>query len=153
MPLTLTAGSGNQQIGYETGEVCFFARNTVPTGFLACNGAAVSRTTYAGLFAAIGTTWGAGDGSTTFNVPDLRGEFIRGWDNSRGIDSGRAFASAQAAALESHTHSLPYNLAGGGSTTLSAAATNSPGGSHVTTATGGTETRPRNVALLACIRY
>lgn len=51
---------------------------TVPSGFLACDGAAVSRTTYAALFAAIGTAFGAGDGSTTFNVPDLRGIFVRG---------------------------------------------------------------------------
>lgn len=56
-----------------TGSLIDFAGASAPTGYLLCNGAAVSRTTYARLFAAIGTTWGAGDGTTTFNVPDLRG--------------------------------------------------------------------------------
>lgn len=70
--------------------------DAVPTGWLECNGAAVSRTTYASLFAAISTKWGVGDGSTTFNLPETRGEFLRGWDHGRGIDTGRAFASAQA---------------------------------------------------------
>jgi microcystin-dependent protein len=55
-----------------------YAGATAPTGFLLCDGAAVSRTTYADLFALIGTTYGAGDGSTTFNVPDLRGRFAIG---------------------------------------------------------------------------
>ena len=64
---------------------------TPPTGWLKCNGAAISRTAYAKLFAAIGTVFGAGDGFTTFNLPDLRGEFVRGWDDGRGVDGGRAF--------------------------------------------------------------
>ena len=53
------------------GEVKYYAGTSVPSGYLLCDGSAVSRTTYANLFAAIGTTWGAGDGSTTFNVPNL----------------------------------------------------------------------------------
>lgn len=77
------------------GQVAFFARSTAPTGWLKANGAAISRTTYAALFAAIGATFGAGDGSTTFNLPDLRGQFPRGWDDGRGVDAGRAFGSAQ----------------------------------------------------------
>lgn len=88
----------------QAGEVAFFARNTAPTGYLKANGAAVSRTAYATLFAAIGTTFGAGDGSTTFNLPDLRGEFIRGWDDGRGVDSGRAFGSYQTDEIKSHKH-------------------------------------------------
>jgi hypothetical protein len=64
-----------------TGSVIWYAANAAPTGYLEADGAAVSRTTYAALFTAIGTTFGAGDGSTTFNLPDLRGEFIRGWDD------------------------------------------------------------------------
>lgn len=55
------------------GEMRMYAGSTVPSGWLACDGSAVSRTTYAKLFNAIGTTWGDGDGSTTFNLPDLRG--------------------------------------------------------------------------------
>ncbi|MCK9131735.1 phage tail protein [Haemophilus influenzae] len=69
------------QISELVGEVAFFARTTPPSGWLKANGAAVSRTTYAALFAAIGTTFGAGDGSSTFNLPDLRGEFVRGLDD------------------------------------------------------------------------
>ena len=59
---------------------------TVPAGTLECNGQAVSRTTYAGLFALIGTTYGPGNGTTTFNLPDYRGQFMRGWDHGRGLD-------------------------------------------------------------------
>ena len=79
---------------------------TAPSGYLKCNGAAVSRTTYADLFAIIGTTHGSGDGSTTFNVPDLRGEFVRGWDDSRGVDSGRSFGSSQSDANKQHNHGV-----------------------------------------------
>lgn len=60
-----------------------------------CHGQAVNRTQYAGLFEIIGTTHGSGDGSTTFNVPDLRGEFIRGVDAGRGVDPARALGSKQ----------------------------------------------------------
>ena len=86
-----------------SGAVLYFAGRTAPAGWLKANGAAVSRTAYAALFAAIGTTYGAGDGRSTFN---LRGEFIRGWDDGRGVDAGRVFGSAQAHALQSHQHGL-----------------------------------------------
>ena len=89
-----------------SGTVLYFAGQTAPAGWLKANGAAVSRTAYAALFAAIGTTYGAGDGRSTFNLPDLRGEFIRGWDDGRGVDAGRVFGSAQAHALQSHQHGL-----------------------------------------------
>ena len=128
-----------------------FARNTAPTGWLKANGAAIPRTTYAALFAAIGTTFGAGNGTTTFNVPDLRGEFIRGWDDGRGVDSGRAFGSAQSGAVESHTHSTPFANVDGRYTATGSGGT--AGGTTSTGATGGTETRPRNVALLACVKF
>lgn len=89
-----------------SGAVLYFAGRTAPAGWLKANGAAVSRTAYAALFAAIGTTYGAGDGRSTFNLPDLRGEFLRGWDDGRGVDTGRGFGSAQAHALQSHQHGL-----------------------------------------------
>ena len=66
------------------GAVFFFAKSTPPEHALACDGAAVSRAAYPELFGAIGTTFGAGDGSTTFNLPDLRGRFIRGTGGQRG---------------------------------------------------------------------
>jgi microcystin-dependent protein len=61
-----------------SGAIMPFAMSSAPTGWLACDGSAVSRTTYSALFSAISTTWGVGDGSTTFNLPDLRGAFVRG---------------------------------------------------------------------------
>ena len=60
------------------GTMVHFAGKTVPKGWLLCNGAAVSRTTYARLYSAIGTTWGTGDGSTTFNLPNTNGRFLEG---------------------------------------------------------------------------
>lgn len=138
--------------GTPAGAVQSFARNTAPDGWLKANGAAVSRTTYARLFAAIGTTFGAGDGSTTFNLPDLRAEFVRGWDDGRGVDSGRAFGSAQADELKSHNHRIPTTLvaASAGTTTRVVGAEDQL---QVTFNTGGSETRPRNVALLFCIKF
>ena len=98
--VTATAfhGSGASLTGIvalPAGMIAPFAMTTPPTGWLECNGAAISRSTYATLFAAIGTVHGAGDGSSTFNLPDLRASFIRGFDNSRGVDSGRSFGSFQ----------------------------------------------------------
>lgn len=83
------------------------------TGWLVADGAAVSRTTYAALFAAIGTTYGSGDGSTTFNLPDLRGEFLRGLDNGRGVDAGRTLGSAQASMVQTHKHVMSWGEGAG----------------------------------------
>lgn len=137
------------------GAVIYVAKNTAPTGYIKANGAAISRSTYSALFTAIGTTFGSGDGSTTFNVPDLRGEFLRGWDDSRGIDSARVFGSAQAA-----TAFLSYvNNNGELSITNydSSASAGTQGIENATITTSPAVTsytvRPRNVALLACIKY
>lgn len=141
------------------GTVVYLARSTAPAGYLKANGAAVSRTTYAALYSAIGTTFGPGDGSTTFNVPDLRGEFLRGWDDGRGVDSGRSFGSAQSNAIQSHQHgqSAQYGTTSGPAN-FSQGITNASGGTSQPTNNGTgfvgeAETRPRNIALLACIRY
>ena len=146
------------------GTVIYHAANTPPTDFIKANGAAISRTTYSNLFTAIGTTFGVGDGSTTFNVPDLRGEFPRGWDDSRGIDSGRSFGSAQDDAFQGHDHRLPASSGGSGSYnyvfvgtgpfhTQNAKTTDIMNRSGSGTARTASETRPRNIALLACIKY
>lgn len=162
--------------------VAYFARSTAPAGWLKANGAAVSRTAYARLFEVIGATYGAGDGLNTFNLPDLRGEFLRGWDDGRGIDPHRELGTPQGSqnlahghtgstsSNGSHSHSYtdgrPYNPPGNGL----AAGANWPGvhnnyyssttgsaGSHTHSVTvdssGGTEARPRNFAALACIKY
>jgi microcystin-dependent protein len=136
-----------------SGAVMHFARNTAPTGWLKANGAAVSRSTYASLFSAIGTTFGSGDGSTTFNVPDLRGEFTRGWDDGRGVDSGRSFGSSQSATefadevVDGHTILFTNADAtrSGSSITREASFAASAIPTFVSV-------RPRNVALLACIK-
>ena len=92
--------------GVPSGAVFCIAVATVPSDYLECNGAAVSRTVYAALFAVIGTAYGSGNGSSTFNVPDLRGEFVRGWDHGKGSDSGRSVASDQTDQMEQHAHGV-----------------------------------------------
>lgn len=81
------------------GSVNYFANSTAPNGYLECNGQSVNRNTYAELFAAIGIVYGAGNGSTTFNLPDLRGEFVRGLDKGRGVDAGRLIGTKQKASI------------------------------------------------------
>lgn len=76
------------------GTVVAYAGTTAPSGWLLCNGAAVSRTTFAALFTAIGTAHGIGDGSTTFNIPDYRGRFLRGVDGGVGRDPDRTSRTA-----------------------------------------------------------
>jgi phage-related tail fiber protein len=184
MAITLngTTGISSPAInaGNIVGQVCFFAMSTAPTGFLKCNGATISRTTYADLFAVIGTTYGSGDGSTTFALPDLRGEFLRSLDDGRGVDSGRAIGTTQTQKTEDHQHLIPIGwdsdganvytgtVGGGpsyGSEVISFAFTRltNPGGvgtgagrfgySRATLDGKSGETRPRNVALLACIKF
>ena len=104
-----TDGSGTLSFttvqGVPSGAVFCLAVSAVPPDYLECNGAAVSRSTYAALFAVITTTYGAGNGSTTFNLPDLRGEFVRGWDHGRGVDSGRSINSTtQGSQYTNHNH-------------------------------------------------
>jgi microcystin-dependent protein len=140
--------------GTPIGAVVHFAASAAPTGFIKANGASLSTTTYATLFAVIGYTFG-GSGAS-FNLPDLRGEFLRGWDDARGVDSGRVFGSAQADAFRSHNHYIgTYGYDGGGSVKYNDVSFSNwqNVGTISTAATGGTETRPRNVALLACIKY
>jgi phage-related tail fiber protein len=146
------------------GAVMTFAMNAAPTGWLKANGAAVSRTTYASLFSAIGTTFGVGDGSTTFNLPDLRGYFSRNWDDGRGIDSGRAFGSLQATRvnnLNTVQSSAGYTIFNatttvpedGSSTVLVYTGGSSGSNYSLAFAKKGGDTYPGNIALLACIKF
>lgn len=196
------------------GIVDMFARNSPPTGWLKANGAELSRTTYATLWAEAQASgnlaasegakedgqYGPGDGSTTFTIPDARGAFLRAWDDSRGIDSGRSLGSLQTDQNKSHTHTgttdedgehthtgstdndthnhensrLNFLGSGGNIDGVSGGeydANSVPtlndthnhtlninsGGLHdhtfTTDADGGSEARPRNIALLACIKF
>ena len=162
---TAVANTDNLQIANTTfvmiqapaGQVSHFAMATAPAGWLKANGALVDRVTYARLFTAIGTLYGAGDGSTTFQLPDLRGQFIRGLDNGAGVDPVRVMGSKQEDAFESHEHPLNIYLDHTGVGTLQGILAQMDvldvGTPYIAANNGGTETRPKNVALLACIRY
>lgn len=157
------------------GLVAHFARSSAPTGWLKANGAAISRTAYADLFAAIGTTFGAGDGLNTFNLPDLRGEFIRGFDDGRGIDSGRVLGSWQKGSLQTFDPTFSLAVVSGLHHTVNNDNADSILANHgldkvdhgnyqnsesvfvsasaqpSSTSVGGS--RPRNMAMLACIKF
>ena len=99
----------NAAVNSPTGSVhavAYDASSSTPSGYLYCGGAAVSRTTYADLFALLGTTHGTGDGSTTFNLPDYRGRFLRGLDDGVGLDTSRTIGSEQANSNKSHSHAV-----------------------------------------------
>jgi microcystin-dependent protein len=159
---TLDGGAFGPWLRLDTpaGAVQAFAMTTVPGGWLECDGSNVSRTTYAVLFAAIGTTFGSGDGSTTFGLPDLRGEFVRGWDHGKGTDSGRVHGSTQNDAFQGHKHTFPYSselTGGGGGYNLQGSGSTFATGGVTSDGTNGTprissETRPRNIALMYCIK-
>lgn len=141
--------------------VSAFARSTPPEGWLLADGSPVSRVNYARLFSRIGRIYGEGDGSTTFNLPDMRGEFVRGFDSGRGIDPGRLFGTLQTQSIQAHTHRVQawkqanFDPTGG---PYAVGADSGAGGSQqeddlTTKSTGASETRPRNIALLYCIKY
>jgi microcystin-dependent protein len=159
-----------------TGAISYFAGRR-PDGWLEANGSAVSRRDYPGLFEVITTRYGSGDGSTTFNLPDLRGQFLRGWDNARGVDSGRSEGSSQGDAIRNITglfvddgtlgfssnSSAKYDGAFHKASITSAAVYRADyiGQTGMDTAVGfdasrtvptASENRPINVALLVCIR-
>lgn len=170
----ISASSAPSQLT-PTGSITMFGGTAAPTGFLLCDGTAYSRTTYAVLFGIIGTNYGVGDGSTTFNVPDFRGIFPRGVDNGAGNDPDSASRTAvnggnsgdnvgsleaQATAVNGlalsdpgHGHTyLAYNSAVGGSTypqlNQAVANVNQPTSANVTGITLSstqTETRPINL--------
>ena len=158
--------------GQLTGYVLPFTTSSVPNGFLECNGAAISRVVYADLFVVIGTLYGAGDGSTTFNIPDLRGEFIRGFDNGRGIDNGRVVGSPQGDAIRNITGTVTSNYISSNpdngvgalkssiqqTTNRYAYTSGSSWGAKLDfdaslAVPTANENRPRNIAMMYCIKY
>lgn len=201
---TYDVGSGEDQLPRNRdivqalmppGAVIPFAGNVAPEGWLACDGRAISRSTYASLFNYIGTIYGNGNGSTTFNIPDLRDEFVRGASATRpvGASEGDQFrshshsgttnttgshkhtGSTDTTGEHSHTYtrsnyvndnSGPNGLGADGEMTSyetdkkgnhshSLSVDNAGNHSHSLniSSAGGAETRPRNIALLYCIKY
>lgn len=165
---TETYTKAQVELLFPVGQVSYFAAFAAPTGWIVADGRALSRTQYPRLFALLGTFFGGG--ATTFNIPDLRGEFIRGLDSGRGVDPGRSFASIQQSTNLAHTHSLndpghnhgmPVNgntgqnyatVSAGDSTPYDVVTPTLSTGTGMTMNTsGGSESRPRNMALLACI--
>lgn len=157
---------GDIQSSTFVGMLADFPSAVLKAGWLKCNGAAVSRTTYAALFAYIGTAYGAGDGVTTFNLPDYRGEFRRSWDDGRGLDTGRVIGSVQTDLTKAHSHEMGNVWVGGGAElningaeNYTYSRTSGGGGSDRnlytsrTSTSVGTETRPRNMAVMTCIKY
>lgn len=166
------------------GTVFMVPANVAPTGSVKLNGALLSRTTYAELWAyaqasgnieANDTNWSTnrttngtngkfspGDGSTTFRIPDVRGDILRAWSDGSTVDSGRAIGSYQADAFQGHKHSGPTQTSNDGPSGIDGSS-GIENGTYATqniisdgvngTPRTAAETRPRNTAFLACIKY
>lgn len=164
------------------GKIDFFPFNAAPTGYLEANGALISRTTYANLWTAaqasgnivVDGSWdkgmfSTGDLSTTFRIPDYRGQFLRGWDDGAGVDLGRLIGTSQIDGFAAHAHtifdpghihtipSLVRSLTTGGTNEVTLTGAGVTGTNNATTGisidnTGITETRPLNIAGMFCIK-
>jgi len=165
------SANGAAYAGYASdgiGDLVKLGQSTARRGTLKANGADISATTYAALYhwakhfgrLVSAGSWSAGtfffreNGDGTFRLPDLRGEFIRGWDDGRGVDSGRTLGSWQNHQLQDHEHSAAkvaspgLGFGDGGSWSVTQTGTGVPtSGNH------GAETRGRNVALLYAIKF
>ncbi|WP_295484962.1 phage tail protein [uncultured Pseudomonas sp.] len=177
----VTLGQLSGYAGAAPGDIKYTAASVATEGWLKADGANVSRTAFSALFAAIGTTYGQGDGSTTFTLPDLRGEFIRGHDGGRGVDQDRVLGSRQKGSLYAYdtTESKPNGIWSASATQNTAPASRVAMGvdaystsDYAGVALGGVDAtvvyqlpgmaadrgysgvmRPRNVAMLALIKY
>jgi microcystin-dependent protein len=155
-----------QQSLIPSGAVQAFAMTSAPSGWLQANGSDISRSVYSALFAAIGTTYGAGDGSTTFSIPDLRGYFVRGSGINADATASGTFGAKQADSFQGHYHAASTtakasgsSYAANGSNYVKADASASVAvGNPTTDGSNGdprtaNETRPKNIAMLYCIKY
>jgi microcystin-dependent protein len=150
------------------GSIQAYSAASAPTGWLLCDGSAVSRATYAALFSLIAETAGQGDNSTTFNVPDFRGRFLRGWDDgsaARDPDRGTRTAmatggntaenifSVQADQIVTHSHQQHTSEPPSGPSGTCVSFTVCTSNAVLTEPTGGTETRPINAYVNYIIKY
>ena len=137
--LVITSGEGS---AVPVGVPLPWGSANPPTGWIKMNGQAINATTYPKLAAIYGS-----------NLPDLRGEFIRGWDDGRGVDSGRQILSGQSFAVQSHTHTITATAAGSdGGGAITTGTSNEFPTYFQSTATGDNETRPRNIAFNYIVR-
>ena len=154
-----------QQPDSSIGDIKFIPCYNIPNGWMKCDGRALSRTLFVELFNKIGTAFGAGDGISTFNIPDLRGRFIRGLDDGIGIDPGRILGSEQLDAFQGHkilskvfsswlSGSVADYVAGYFSNIRASGEVSQSIGSDDVNGTPriASETRPRNVALIPVIK-
>ena len=163
-----------QSRGVPSGAIQSCGMESAPSGWLECDGSNVNRSTYSDLWDAIGTNYGEGNGSTTFTLPDMRGKFLRGWDDSQGNDpdaagrtaqstggqSGDNVGSVQADAFQGHTFNIDrravYDISGGSvgkhqdssPTNPSEIISDGINGEPRTTS----ETRPKNVSVMYIIK-
>jgi hypothetical protein len=131
-----------------TGSIIHFAGTTPPTGFLTCPTSLtnISRTTYAALFAAIGTTWGAGDGSTTFGLPWFAAGYTHTQANSN-------VGTATTGQVISHTHTFTGPPSSNGNASAGLTTGNLSNTTQTTAATGGTANLAAGTAVLMCVKY
>jgi microcystin-dependent protein len=164
-----------ESVGSPIGSIIIWPTPTIPTNYFECNGAALSRAQHSDLFGKLGTRYGVGDGTSTFNIPDLRGEFIRGYDHGAGNDldaanrtdsgggiTGDNVGTKALDTFHDHQHDLDQRTVYQNSGTGSAADLYNNDNNNDTVRTGfsvdgefksGLETAPRNVAMVYCIRY
>jgi len=177
VPFALVSADGNAP-----GTISIFAGETSPSGWLPCEGQAISSVVYPALFAAIGTNWGAGGATNDFNLPDLRGVFLRGWNHGQGADpdassrdGGDRVGSYQTDAFASHTHIVSdpghthniyavYTLTGiDGSFSEPEIVGSAAAGTYfsssaqcniaISPAGSSSESRPKNVCVMYVIKY
>ncbi|WP_256815426.1 MULTISPECIES: phage tail protein [Pseudomonas] len=154
-------GSGvNSSSSLPVGSILSFPKAAVPAGYLELDGSVKDGATYPDLFAYLGTTYNkGGEPAGYFRLPDSRGEFFRGWDHGRGLDVARQLGSYQLDAFKSHNHGAPMWAASsfdttGGPNFVGADTGGSSAGvtSSNIVSTGESETRPRNLAVMWCIK-
>ena len=160
-----------QSSSLPVGSMVAFPKGPVPVGFFEANGGLLSIAAYPDLAAYLGTTFNTGtEGAGNFRLPDSRGEFLRGWDNGRGVDAGRVIGSVQGAEMAAHSHynnvrTSPDGNASSAVTSFGPALTvatskvlqtstntYSDAGNYPLSTAGGAETRPRNLAVMWCIK-
>lgn len=152
------------------GSILLWPVNIPPDNFLECNGQPVSRDTYETLFNVIGTDYGEGNGTNTFNIPDLRGRFARGWNHGTGADPaaneredrgdgtiGDNLGTLQDDEIDGHTHEIIVdvkdNVGAVGDTLIGGSGNRTPNPVYTSTTAGGSENRPLNINMMFIIRF